>query len=168
MNASENQKLVNHNVNLWYLRRACSPASIRQKCAVCIMSLYTGNICANLDTIQAPETSFSSSFQSWACKPLSAAFPSSVNSGRPSGAIDSLKNRGRHALPSFSRCVAFSRCRSSSSCFSFVACVYCLLRMAAVTPCQKRRDSLDNCCSSGGMIFGVGQRGLRSIRRSES
>ena len=139
-----------------------------KKCSVWITSLYTDNSYAGLDAVQAPASSFPSNFHSWACKPLSAALPSSVNSGRPSGAIGSLKNRGCHSLPSFSRCAAFSRCRSSSSCFSFVACVYCLLRMAAVTPCQKRRDSLGNCCSSGGMILGVGQRGLRSIKRSGS
>lgn len=94
--------------------------------------------------------------------------PSSVSSGFPLGIKASVKNRGVHSEPCSLREVAFSRWRSSNSCLIFVAWLYCLVRMASVTPCQKRRLSLVSCWVSGGMILGMGQRGLRSISSCDS
>ena len=79
--------------------------------------------------------------------------------------MTAVKKRGRHSSPWALRAAAFSRWPSSSCCLMFVARPYSRDKIACVRSCQNRRLSLGSCCSSGGMILGTGNSGLRSTSR---
>jgi hypothetical protein len=113
----------------------------------------------------APSSLFGSSLNWFICRPFRTSSPSFVRSGFPTGVVAPVKNLGCHSTFLALRSAAFSRCRSSSSCLSCVARLYCLLRIASVTPDQNLRDSLGSWSSTGGTNLATGNSGLRSMRR---
>jgi hypothetical protein len=113
----------------------------------------------------APYSLFGSSWYCSECKPLSAASPSWVRSGRPTGVTAPVKNLGCHSLSEAFLSAAFCLCFSSISVFRFVARVYCLPTIALVTPSQNFKDSLGSCSSRGGTTLGMASNGLRSMIR---
>lgn len=113
----------------------------------------------------APFSLLGSSWYCSECNPWSAASPSAVRSGRPTGVTAPVKNLGFHSLLAAFLSAAFCLCFSSISVLRFVASEYCLPTIACVTPSQNLSDSLGNCSSSGGTTLGTGSSGLRSMIR---